>query len=408
MAESVKVVDPDSGTGYDYDSLYDWEAAQQSDIDSSGTIAVAKCRCTGGTADTTAVTIDGWTVSATQYFKIWTDPAESYRHLGKLPTSGNYYRIVAAVSGDSGGAPLDNTENYAQILGLAIHNTYSTSGDHNPGVLRSTGTNCLIGFGVFRMAAGSDYPKGVELNSNTIILNSIVYDAYPVGTGTAYGYGVRRAANAVAVRCYNVTVQNCRYGFLTLDDGVSAANQLVVINCLTAGCATGFLTNWQFGTGSDYNASSVASDAPGDNSRNGQTFTFVDVDADDFHLASNDEGALGYGLNLYNDANYPFQDDIDGQDRGGAAAAWDIGADEYVSAAATIEQEGFRFRNDDGDEDGATWKANQDVNITLAADTAARIRMLLNATGDPDSIGAQLEYRYKPSGGAFGSWTKVN
>jgi hypothetical protein len=79
-----------------------------------------------------------------------------------------------------------------------------------------------------------------------------------------------------------------------------------------------------------------------------------------------------------------------------------------VSSPSSIEQEGFRFRNDDGDEDGATWKADQDTNITLAADTAARIRMLLNATGDPSSIGAQLEYRYKPSGGAFGSWTKVN
>jgi len=78
------------------------------------------------------------------------------------------------------------------------------------------------------------------------------------------------------------------------------------------------------------------------------------------------------------------------------------------SASATIEQEGFRFRNDDGSESAATWKASQDTNITLAADTAARIRMLLNATGDPASIGAQLEYRYKPSGGAFGSWAKVN
>jgi hypothetical protein len=74
----------------------------------------------------------------------------------------------------------------------------------------------------------------------------------------------------------------------------------------------------------------------------------------------------------------------------------------------SIEQEGFRFRNDDGSESAATWKADQDVNITLAADTAFRLRALLNATGDPASIGAQAEYRYKPSGGAFGSWTKIN
>ena len=77
------------------------------------------------------------------------------------------------------------------------------------------------------------------------------------------------------------------------------------------------------------------------------------------------------------------------------------------TSSATIEQEGFRFRNDDGSESTATWKADQDVNITLAATTAFRLRMILNATGDPASIGAQLECRYKPSGGAFGSWAKV-
>ena len=78
------------------------------------------------------------------------------------------------------------------------------------------------------------------------------------------------------------------------------------------------------------------------------------------------------------------------------------------SASATIEQEGFRFRNDDGSESTATWKANQDVNINLAADTAFRLRFLLKATGNPDSIDAQAEARVKPSGGAFGAWEKIN
>jgi len=78
------------------------------------------------------------------------------------------------------------------------------------------------------------------------------------------------------------------------------------------------------------------------------------------------------------------------------------------SASATIEQEGFRFRNDDGSESAATWKANQDTNITLAADTAFRLRFLLKATGNPDSIDAQADARVKPSGGAFGAWEKIN
>ena len=74
----------------------------------------------------------------------------------------------------------------------------------------------------------------------------------------------------------------------------------------------------------------------------------------------------------------------------------------------SIEQEGFRFRNDDGSESAATWKANQDTNITLAANTAFRLRFLLKATGNPDSIDAQAEARVKPSGGAFGAWEKIN
>ena len=79
-----------------------------------------------------------------------------------------------------------------------------------------------------------------------------------------------------------------------------------------------------------------------------------------------------------------------------------------LKPAASIEQEGFRPRNDDGTEATATWKADQDTNITLAADTAFRLRFLLKATGNPDSINAQAEARVEPSGGAFGAWGKIN
>jgi hypothetical protein len=76
--------------------------------------------------------------------------------------------------------------------------------------------------------------------------------------------------------------------------------------------------------------------------------------------------------------------------------------------AGDLDQEGFRFRNDDGSESAATWMADQDTNVMLAADTTARLRVLINTSLDPGSKNYQLEYRYKPSGGAFGSWTKVN
>jgi hypothetical protein len=72
-----------------------------------------------------------------------------------------------------------------------------------------------------------------------------------------------------------------------------------------------------------------------------------------------------------------------------------------------LEQEGFRFRNDDGSESAATWKAAQDTNINLAAATVTRLRFLINATGDPTERQFKLEYRHKPSGGSFGIWKPV-
>jgi hypothetical protein len=79
-----------------------------------------------------------------------------------------------------------------------------------------------------------------------------------------------------------------------------------------------------------------------------------------------------------------------------------------AGGGATIDQEGFRFRNDDGSESAATWKDSQDTNITLAAGSTLRIRYLLNATGDLASKTFQLEYRHKKSGSSFGAYKKIS
>ena len=74
-----------------------------------------------------------------------------------------------------------------------------------------------------------------------------------------------------------------------------------------------------------------------------------------------------------------------------------------VAVSISVEQESFRFRNDDGSESAATWKAAQDVNASVGIDEVFRLRFLLNATGDPAAQSYQLEYR--KVGAA--SWTKV-
>jgi hypothetical protein len=386
MATTVtKVVDPDSGAGYDYHSLFDWEAAQQGDLTGArNEISVAKCRCTGGTADT-AAEITGWTTSTTQYVKVWTDTSESYRHNGEYST-GNKYRIEVSAT-DALKISITN----CKVIGIQVKETSSADWTMRFGILIDPGSgaykvdieSCIV-WGVTGSGGKYWYAAGItsfaDLTGSIInIVNCALYSS-SVTDDTRGFWETNNTAGTVNI--YNCTFKNFTVAI------TQASMTVRVKNCGFVGC-----TGATSGTITDATTNSTT------------TPTFEG--GTEFHLASNDTTWIGAATNLYNDANYPFQTDIDGQDRGGAAASWDIGADEYVSSAA-IEQEGFRFRNDDGSESAATWKANQDTNITLAADTAARIRMLLNATGDPASIGAQLEYRYKPSGGAFGSWTKVN
>ena len=405
MATTVtKVIDPDMGTGYDYDSLYDWEAAQQGDLTGArDEIAVAKCRCTGGTADTTEVSIDGWTISTTQFVKIWTDTAESYRHSGKWET-GNKYRLIPNV--DEAFA-LDINESYTQIIGLMVGLTSNGSRtSYLKGIRFRNAVTGIVSQCIVKGKTGIDNSVGIHVlyDTNTgpfYVVNNIVFDI--PGTGS-YGILTENGTTNQAAFIYNNTVVDCTSGI-----GNSRYQQQTLKNNIVKGATSSpFYGDWLLASNNATNvADSQIAAATETGTRESQTFTFVNEATDDFHLASNDAGALGYGLNLYNDADYPFQTDIDGQDRGGAAATWDIGADEYVSSTA-IEQKNFRFRNDDDSEPAATWKANQDTNITLAADTAFRLRFLLKATGNPDSIDAQAEARVKPSGGAFGAWGKIN
>lgn len=64
-----------------------------------------------------------------------------------------------------------------------------------------------------------------------------------------------------------------------------------------------------------------------------------------------------------------------------------------VVVTTTLDQEGYRWRNDDGSETTATWKAAQDTTVTLAPGETGRLRTIINATGDPPSAGYLLQVR---------------
>ena len=60
-----------------------------------------------------------------------------------------------------------------------------------------------------------------------------------------------------------------------------------------------------------------------------------------------------------------------------------------------LDQAGYRWRLDDGDEDGATWMEDQNTNIQRWRNSNVRLRMLVDATGNPDAAQFRLEYRKK-------------
>ncbi len=88
----------------------------------------------------------------------------------------------------------------------------------------------------------------------------------------------------------------------------------------------------------------------------------------------------------------------------GAALDW-VAATIAIHPAGTFEQEGFRWRNDDGSESAASWRQSQDVNDAIAKETTIRLRVLLDATLDPS--GEQFQLEYKETGDPAGDYRKV-
>jgi len=319
--ESVKIVDPDNGAGTDYTSLSAWEAGEQKDLVTADEIAVAKCRCTGGSADTSYVDIDGWTTDETHYIKIWTDPSENYRHDGKWNTS--KYRL----DGTTAWNLFTIDEAYVKAEGIQVG---LSSSNNRRGI--NIGPNasgkidvsyCIVKASVTLNSYGYGIRVGAPSGSIVRIWNNLVYDIV-----NSDGDGTGISSGSYEAYVYNNTVIDCgEYGIFC------GGSNSVVKNCLCKGNGTDFAA-WgdDWSTNSDYNASSDGT-APGANSRTNQTFTFVDEANDNFHLASNDAGAKDYGTDLSSDPNLAFSDDIDGETRSGT---WDIGADEYVAAGGAI------------------------------------------------------------------------
>jgi hypothetical protein len=89
--------------------------------------------------------------------------------------------------------------------------------------------------------------------------------------------------------------------------------------------------------------------------------------------------------------------------RGTSRAAGVIHVLVQEAAGLTREQEGYRWRADDGSETTATWLASQDTDISRTKDTVTRLRTLIDTTSDAPSEAVTLQYRKVGAG----SWRDV-
>jgi hypothetical protein len=301
---------------------------------SNGRAAVANneqwnfaCYADAADTETTDFVWTAWTTGPNNYIRIYAPylPDEvgvSQRHNGTYTTSG--YRLE-----DTNGNCLILQNDYIRVEGIQFRVLGASSADTNALWIENTGassdfriSDCIF-WGITTTAYGAC--DGIEVIAGTggtvRIWNNIFYNFTQPSSAA-----IDMNDSAFTFYVYSNTAAYCNTGIGAVSGNVTAINNLVQ-NCTTAN-----FSGPSFGAGSGYNASSML-DAPGLNSRQGAIALFVNSGLNDFHLASGDTAAIGYGFSLSGDANNPFNDDVDRQVRTGT---WDIGADQYnILTAAT-------------------------------------------------------------------------
>jgi len=320
------------------ESFESWSGGK--DIEASNEQWNIACYANGTTADTTAVTIYGWTTGENNYIKVYaptetTEVGTSQRHSGKWDTSA--YRL----SVEATNPVLYIREPYTKVEGLQLE-LLSGATKSTIEIWDAPAGDYYVSHCICRgNGYGNGYESGITCNiaspgGNGYIWNNIIYDFtgnHDRGIGLR-GYGSRYV--------YNNTVVNCggQGGIVHIGDSPT----IVVRNNITQDCNDGFYGT--FDASSNFNISDVsADDAPN------ATFTddyvtvdFADSANDDFHLASTDTAAKDAGTDLSGDSDLSFSDDIDGDTR--PSPYWDIGADEYPAKQKAKFKGDFRFKGE--------------------------------------------------------------
>lgn len=297
--------------------------------------------------DATQLGIAGWTTDATRRMRIYTPYATSevgttQRHLGV--NSGVRFIYNNFISIDEG-APVNLNLDYEGIV-FTVSATACQSVQYQQGTADALGNikDCVF---VGRDGSGCGArTQGIVLSTNysgTVkISNCIFYNFDGSGANTGAGRHEALLVDAGTAYVYNCTDYGSNYSY------VRAGGTYVVKNSVSyLSDSDGF--GGIFDAASDYNLSDRAADAPGANSKNSATVSFLNTGSLNFHLNSGDTGAGNSGTDLSADANLPVTTDIDRGARPTGANTVDMGADEGVLTATEMNVKGNNTSIADGD-----------------------------------------------------------
>jgi len=187
-------------------------------------------------------------------------------------------------------------ENYCQIWDI-IARYYGAKSSHTKCFGTFQDNIVLVGCIAYSCENTTSYVVlGFETNASTTLVNCLAIK------GEDDGF---RFYTSDIVRVYNCNaIDNGAAGFYR------SAGTVYCTNCISDG------------NGDDY-LGTITKVTCLDSTDN---VVFKDPGSNDYHLDSSDTAARGNGTDLSADANFPFDDDIDGDTR----SAWDIGFDELA------------------------------------------------------------------------------
>ena len=295
----------DSAGGKDYTALTTWEQATDIDLVTGTQSEVLECY---KGAHNDEVSFSGATANSS-YFRILR-PATGEGHSGIPKIDGS---VVAFTRSGTDSACFFLNENNIQLQDLVVEfdTTHTGSVSYCYFLVNSSNDQACVGCLALEGSRGDtgNSHVGFAGYDNHYFIDCLAHNLESDGTGD--GFLLLGAAN-----CYNCTSTNNGRGMAE----ESIANP-VAKNCISSHNTTDWFGTWTKTT------CTAENDEP----------TYVNSGGDDFHLDSSDTVAKGNGTDLSGDANYAFDDDIDGD----TMSDWPIGFDEPVAGGA--DEIGARF-----------------------------------------------------------------